>query len=140
MTVHGRGAAYWRQGGATFTLDKDTPIPVDDLRTTKGAPRTIADVAACAPSDLDEIAARAAKGGPDALTAIAQLLKRAHEGGEDRIDPAPLVEGVLQARQHARDARQFELADELRNALVAADIEVQDSPEGVSWTIRGDGH
>lgn len=136
LTVHGRGAAYWRRGGSSRTLEKETTIAIDELRNAEVTPRPATGSSPCAPTDLDAVAERAAAGGDDSLAAIAQLLKRAHEGGEGRIDPAPIVEGVLSARQHARDARQFALADELRDALVAAGIEVQDSPDGVSWSLR----
>ena len=56
-------------------------------------------------------------------------------GGEGYIDPGPLVEGVLSARVAARAAKQFELADSLRDALVEAGIQVNDGPNGTTWTI-----
>jgi len=36
-------------------------------------------------------------------------------GGQGFVDPAPLIEGVLNARVSARSSGQYELADELRD-------------------------
>jgi cyanophycinase-like exopeptidase len=47
---------------------------------------------------------------------------------------APVVDAVLRARRAARDAHDFALADELRDRLVATGIEVNDTPDGTTWS------
>jgi cysteinyl-tRNA synthetase len=87
------------------------------------------------PSDL---AQTVLNGGPAAVEALAQLVQLSATGGEGFIDPTSLVEGVLAARVNARTNGQYELADELRDALVKAGIDVQDTPQGTSWSLRVD--
>ena len=48
---------------------------------------------------------------------------------------APLVDAVIDARAAARDARDWEAADSLRDRLSAAGVEINDSPEGTSWRL-----
>ena len=40
---------------------------------------------------------------------------------------------LLQARAEAREARNFQLADEIRDALANANVVVRDTPEGAEW-------
>ena len=49
------------------------------------------------------------------------------------------VEAVLAARVGAREAKQYELADRLRDALVAAGVEVRDAAGGTEWVLAGGG-
>jgi cysteinyl-tRNA synthetase len=78
----------------------------------------------------------AAKGGEPGLEALAQLVQLATTGGEGFIDPTSLVEGILSARVSARATAQYDLADELRDTLLKAGIDVQDSPDGTTWTLK----
>lgn len=48
---------------------------------------------------------------------------------------APFVEAVLRARGDVRAERAFALADRLRDALVDAGVEVQDTPDGARWIL-----
>jgi len=54
-------------------------------------------------------------------------------------DPAevvgPFVEAVLDARTRARSGGDYAAADALRDQLVAAGIELRDSPEGTDWRL-----
>ncbi|MGH9245557.1 MAG: CysS/YqeB C-terminal domain-containing protein [Acidimicrobiales bacterium] len=49
---------------------------------------------------------------------------------------APFVEAVLDARVQARAAGDWSAADALRDRLVAAGVEVRDTPDGVEWDLR----
>ena len=49
-----------------------------------------------------------------------------------------LVEGLLAQRSAARDARDFAAADTIRDQLLAAGVEVEDTPQGPRWSLRSD--
>lgn len=136
VTVKGRAHAYWRLNGETRVLRNETTTALSELRSI--APQR-APVSAEEPAPQlgpAELAAVALEGGEAGLEALAKLVQLASTGGEGFIDPSRLVEGVLRARVTARAHQQYELADELRNALLSADIEVQDGPEGSTWNLR----
>ncbi len=48
---------------------------------------------------------------------------------------APLVDALVYARTAARAARDWAAADALRDRLLAAGVEINDSPEGTSWRL-----
>ena len=43
------------------------------------------------------------------------------------------IEQMIEARQAARKARDFQKADEIRNALLEKGIILEDTREGVKW-------
>jgi cyanophycinase-like exopeptidase len=55
-------------------------------------------------------------------------------------DPAelirPFVDALLIDRVRARDARDWAAADEIRDRLLAAGIELHDTPDGTTWELR----
>ena len=67
------------------------------------------------------------------------LVRLADVAGEGLVDPAERVSGyvrlVLEARNRARDARDFALADALRDGLVSLGVEVRDTPDGTEWSL-----
>ena len=75
-----------------------------------------------------------------ARTALRRMVVRLGElaavGARDpRAVVGPYVEAVLDARIAARKAKQYELADQLRDALLATGLEVRDTPEGTEWVL-----
>ncbi len=71
---------------------------------------------------------------------IVRLGELAAVGARDpRSVVAPYVEAVLDARVAAREATQYELADRLRDALLATGLEVRDTPDGTEWVLPDDG-
>jgi cysteinyl-tRNA synthetase len=46
-----------------------------------------------------------------------------------------LVAGLLEQRQAAREAKDFATADQIRDRIKAAGIEVEDTPSGPKWTL-----
>jgi hypothetical protein len=49
---------------------------------------------------------------------------------------APLMQRLIQLRAQLRTDRAWALADRLRDELVAAGIELHDTPDGTTWTLR----
>ena len=138
LSVKGRANGYWRINGETLVLNNGTTMDLSELRTDSVTPRPSIDHAARGtnlPLDLAEIAAA---GGEAGLEALARLVYLASTGGEGFIDPSSLVEGILNARVGARAQGQYQLADELRDVIVKAGIDVQDTPTGTVWSLRTD--
>ena len=49
---------------------------------------------------------------------------------------APLVERLIALRAELRAEKAWQVADRLRDRLVAGGIELHDTPEGTTWTLR----
>lgn len=68
---------------------------------------------------------------------VLELADAAFDGLADpRRRSEPLVGALLEQRAAARDRHDFVIADELRDRLAAAGVDVRDSPTGVEWSIR----
>lgn len=50
---------------------------------------------------------------------------------------APLVDALLTQRQEARAAKDFATADQVRDQLAAAGIEIEDTAQGPRWSVKG---
>jgi len=48
-----------------------------------------------------------------------------------------LVEGLLEQRQEARATKDFATADRVRDQLTAAGIDIEDTPQGARWSVKG---
>jgi cyanophycinase-like exopeptidase len=67
---------------------------------------------------------------------VVRLGERAAVGARDpREVVGPYVEALLELRKSARAARDFATSDLIRDRLVAAGIEVHDTPDGVRWYL-----
>ena len=75
--------------------------------------------------------------GRAALRSMVVRLGEAAEAGvrDPRQVVAPFVEALLAARGRARAERRWADADELRDALIAAGVEVRDTPGGTEWQV-----
>ncbi len=136
LRVTGRGQAYWRSGSEQRTLVRDERISLEELRNAPIRERSLM----ATEHDVDPLSATAlgeqvANWGPGSLDALAQLVRMASSGGVGRIDPSALIEGVLSARAAARAARQYELSDQLRNALERGGVLVNDTAQGATWSL-----
>jgi cyanophycinase-like exopeptidase len=65
---------------------------------------------------------------------VVRLGELAAVGGARSL--APLVEALLDVRRQARDRRDFDTSDRVRNQLVEAGVEVRDTPTGMEWELR----
>ncbi len=72
--------------------------------------------------------------------AIVSLGEMAEDGSRDpRKLIAPFVDALLAERVRVRAAREWAAADAIRDRLVAAGIELHDSPEGTTWEMSAVG-
>jgi cysteinyl-tRNA synthetase len=55
---------------------------------------------------------------------------------EAAIGAAPFIELMIEMRKELRDAKQFELADKLRDRLADLGIALEDSAQGTTWRRR----
>ena len=68
---------------------------------------------------------------------IHRLGEAAAVGLRDPREPlAPLVESLIALRAELRAAKAWELADRVRDRLIAARIEIRDTPTGTVWELR----
>jgi hypothetical protein len=67
---------------------------------------------------------------------VVRLGEAAAEGLRDpREIVSPFVDALLDARRQARTDRRFADADDLRDRLVDAGVEVRDTPDGTEWVL-----
>lgn len=61
-------------------------------------------------------------------------------GGAGTRDPgavvAPFVEALLRVRSQARAAKDFVTSDGVRDSLIAAGVDVRDTPSGPEWSLK----
>ena len=55
------------------------------------------------------------------------------ERAEESIEAAPFIELLVQIRSELRAAKQWQLADRVRDGLSALHITLEDTPRGTSW-------
>jgi cysteinyl-tRNA synthetase len=91
--------------------------PSAELTAVLGEVRSMLDVLG-----LDPLSPTWDRGGDDA--AYAQVIDS-------------LVEGLVEQRQQARAAKDFATADRVRDQLTAAGIEIEDTPQGARWSVKG---
>ncbi len=137
QTLHvlGKGGVYWRRNGSTRTFVSGTTVDLDEIQTfapqVQAPPEPVEEI-----TELATLVALASEGGPGSIDAIASLARRANSGGAGYIDPSELLNGLLALRVKARTEKNFALADELRDVIVAAGIDVMDSPDGSTWAVK----
>jgi cysteinyl-tRNA synthetase len=58
-------------------------------------------------------------------------------GSDDRLTGVvdALVKGLLEEREAARAAKDWERADAIRDRIKAAGIEIEDTPDGPKWSV-----
>ncbi|MBW8730616.1 MAG: cysteine--tRNA ligase [Terrabacter sp.] len=126
---------------------------MDDDLGVSGALAVVHDTVRAGNSALDEDDDEAALEAAAAVVAMTEVLGinplAAHWGsgysGEEaaaELALEALVRAQLDARQVARQERDFERADEIRDTLTAVGIEITDTPSGAQWSLarpaRGD--
>jgi cysteinyl-tRNA synthetase len=67
------------------------------------------------------------------LLELADVLGLRLEQGERAIEAAPFVDLLVKIRNELRAAKQYQLADRVRDGLAELDITLEDSPDGTTW-------
>jgi hypothetical protein len=68
------------------------------------------------------------------LVGLGDLARDGAADPRDRV--APIVERVLSVRKDLRASGHYDVADQLRDALVDAGVEIRDTPEGTEWEVN----
>lgn len=138
VTVRGRANGYWRHRAAVTVLANGTTVPLEALRGSKPtSPLTPTTTTTKDAADPVELGTLVLEGGPQSAEALARLVRLARTGGDGHVDAAPLVKGVLTARNTAKQQGSYEIADALRDVLIGVGIEVHDTNSGTTWSFRG---
>jgi cysteinyl-tRNA synthetase len=90
-------------------------------------------------SEGDEAAGRLALGQVAAMTKVlglwpADFAQQGADSGLQRVVEA-IVPALLEARQLARERKDFAESDRIRDALAAAGVSVEDTPDGPRWRV-----
>ena len=68
---------------------------------------------------------------------VVRLGELAIVGAQDpRTVVGPFVDGLIELRGRARDAKDFATSDWIRDHLTSAGVEVRDTPDGAEWLLR----
>ena len=57
-------------------------------------------------------------------------------GSEDQLAAKPFIDLLLDTRTQLRQAKQYELADRIRQSLDAQGVSIEDTPDGSHWQYR----
>ena len=129
-----KGVADGHSLDATEARERFREAMDDDLNT----PRALASL-----FDLARAINRAHDEGHDASEAQATLRELAgvlgftlHEPPHRDENAAPFVDLLVELRTELRTAKQYALADRVRDGLVELGVELHDGPEGTEWSFR----
>jgi cysteinyl-tRNA synthetase len=67
------------------------------------------------------------------LIELANVLGLKLEEGGGSIEAAPFIDLLTQIRNELRAAKQFQLADRIRDGLTALNVTLEDGPQGTTW-------
>ena len=82
-------------------------------------------------------AARDAAAGRERLRDLAGVLGLTLRGPDDAAaNAAPFIDLLVETRAGLRQARQFELADQIRDRLDGLGVTLEDGPRGTRWKLR----
>jgi cysteinyl-tRNA synthetase len=127
------------------TTSSSTPAPVAAVLAAEATRPSAAVDAALSAHDVAQAIALIGELDRQARTEddrelVRSLLARAAAAVSAPVDVTetvrPLVELLLTLRGQARDDKRWAESDAIRDGLAAAQVEVRDTPDGVSWEVR----
>ncbi|MEX2247746.1 MAG: cysteine--tRNA ligase [Dehalococcoidia bacterium] len=110
--------------------DRFTAALDEDLNTPQ-ALAVLFDLAKDVNRARDE--SRGARDGQGLLLELADVLGLRLEQQERSIEAAPFIDLLVQVRSELRAAKQFQLADRVRDGLAGLQIALEDTPQGTVW-------
>ena len=123
-----------REGDAGFDLvahrERFTAAMDDDLNTPQ-ALAVLFDLAKDVNRARDE--GRGTIEAQGLLLELADVLGLRLEQAEQSIEAAPFIELLVQIRSELRAAKQWQLADRVRDGLAALHVVLEDGPNGTTW-------
>ncbi len=135
LTVLGKGGVYWRRNGTTRVFESASVTQLEEIQSFSPDTNLVAPPP-IEVNDVTRLAYLASQGGEVGIDAIARLARMAVNSSPGFIDPTELVTGLLSLRLDARSTKNFALADQVRDLLVNAGIEVMDASAGTTWTVK----
>ena len=130
-SVSGRGCVHVLRDGQIADFPARASFPLTLLRTSSGVP--FGGPAGFTEWTRTEPVQDAASAQADGAVQAADDPSTGHE--TDAPVPPRLVEALLRLRGELRAARQFALADALRESLAAEGIAIEDTPDGPRWRM-----
>ncbi|MGH8933558.1 MAG: CysS/YqeB C-terminal domain-containing protein [Egibacteraceae bacterium] len=108
----------------------------DGALATRDVPTAVAAVLELEQTIFDWFADMEAGDMAHARAVLRRLVVRLSDGVRDpRESIEPFVDALVDMRDRARAERSWDVADLLRDRLVAAGVQVHDTPEGTIWTL-----
>jgi len=112
----------------------------DDLNTPKAMAEFFAIARALnktnKPQEMEALAAKMYAAG-DLLGLLGSDPEAWFAGGAEGDMPSAEIEALIEKRNEARAARDFQAADAIRDQLAAAGVAIEDGPSGTSWRRSG---
>ena len=137
LTVKGRGNAYWRTD-ETRVLTNGKTVALDEIRGARGFRRTSPPQSEVVPEEeWSALAKRIRTLDPASYDTIVTLIETASRADDGSVDPTLIINGVLDVRRLAREQGHYDIADQLRDVLTAARLEINDGPTSSTWSITG---
>ena len=75
-------------------------------------------------------------GAQDTLRELSGILGVTLEDASESSDAGPFVQLLVDVRTELRAARQFDIADSIRDRLSQMGVTIEDHPGGTDWRIR----
>lgn len=135
-----RNAAFVTGGSAGPAVDGDgfRQRFIDAMEDDLNTPRALA-----ALFDLARELNRAASAGQDISGAQATLRELCGVLGltlqsatREAREAAPFIDLLIKLRSELRAAKQWAIADQVRDGLTALGVEIKDGPEGTTWSLK----
>jgi peptidase E len=133
----GKGNVYLRFNGTSKTIKTSSDFRSSELKVTiaKSQQNTEIKNILIQTSPM-ELAKMIEMGGEKMLSALAKLVMLASDTKKESVDLSPLIESLLEIRSDLKAENNYFLADKLRHALSGSGIAINDTSDGVKWTIK----